>query len=91
MNKIMDLDKLVISFLDLEANKGLFRKDLARKLNILPSDIEVSFGTEYTGVVHQYIQVDINETLSKDDLDKIDFDYIDNNGNLIFEVGDVML
>lgn len=87
----MDLDNLVISFLDLEANKGVFRKDLAKKLKILPSDIDVWFESEYTGTMHQYIVVSINERLSKEDLDKLDFDFIDDDGKLVWEVGDIVL
>lgn len=88
---MIDLDKLVISFLDVEANKGVFRSELASKLKILPSDIDVSFASEYTGTMHQYVVVDINERLSKEDLEKLDFDFLDEDGNLVWEVGDIVL
>ena len=81
----------MVSFLDVEANKSLFRKELAKTLKILPSDIDVQFVSEYTGTVHQYIEVGINERLSKDDLMKLDFDFIDKDGYIVFEVGDIVL
>ena len=87
----MNLDNLVVSFLDLEANKGIFRRELAKELNILPSDIDMSFESEYTGTVHQYVVVKINERLSKEDLDKLDFDFINSCGELVWEVGDIVL
>lgn len=87
----MELDNLVISFLDVEANKGVFRRELANTLKILPSDIDVWFESEYTGTMHQYIVVKIRERLSKDDLDKLDFDFLDEGGNLVWEVGDIVL
>lgn len=87
----MNLDNLVVSFLDLEANKGIFRRELAKELNILPSDIDISFESEYTGTVHQYVVVKINERLSKEDLDKLDFDFINSCGELVWEVGDIVL
>lgn len=87
----MDLDNLVISFLDLEANKGAFRRELANELNILPSDINLSFKTQYTGTLHQYVVVDIKENLSKRDLEKLDFDFINEDGKLVWEVGDIVL
>ena len=87
----MDLDNLVISYLDLEANKSVVRKEIARELKILPSDIDLWFESEYTGTVHQYIVVEINERLTKEDLFKLDFDFIDEMGNLVFEVGETVL
>lgn len=87
----MDLDNLVISYLDLEANKSVVRKEIARELKILPSDIDLWFESEYTGTVHQYIVVEINERLTKEDLLKLDFDFIDEMGNLVFEVGETVL
>ena len=88
---MIELDNLVVSFLDVEANKSLFRKELAKTLKILPSDIDVQFVSEYTGTVHQYIKVGINERLSKYDLMKLDFDFIDKDGYIVFEVGDIVL
>ena len=88
----MDIDNLVISFLDLEANKGLFKRELSNKLGLLPSDIgDIWFESEYDGIMHQYIKVSIYYGLSKKELMKIDFDYIDKDGNLVFEVGDIIL
>ena len=87
----MDLDGLVVSYLDLEANKSVVRKEIARELKILPSDIDLWFESEYTGTVHQYIVVEINERLTKEDLLKLDFDFIDEVGNFVFEVGETVL
>ena len=90
MNEI--IDRLVISFADLDANKSEFRNHIARKLNILPSDvIDIWLETEYHGVVHQFLYVSLNERLSKNDLDKLDFDYIDSNGNLVYDLGEIRL
>ena len=90
MNEI--IEKLVISFSDLEANKGEFRSEIARRLKILPSDvIDIWLETEYHGVVHQFLYVSLNERLSKNDLDKLDFDYIDSNGNLVYDLGEIRL
>ena len=86
------IDRLVTSFLDLEASKNEFKRELASMIKTLPSDIlDISVDGYYDGVVHQYVRVNISEKLTKDDLKKIPFDYIDSNGDLIFEVGDVML
>jgi len=87
----MDLDRIVNSWLDFEASKNEFRREIANELKIPISDIEVSVDSEYTGVVHQYLIVDINERLTKDDLDRLDFDFIDNYGNLVWEIGDIVL
>lgn len=87
----MDLDRIVNSWLDFEASKNEFRREIANELKIPISDIEVSVDSEYTGVVHQYLVVDINERLTKDDLDRLDFDFIDNYGNLVWEIGDIVL
>ena len=87
-----NIDRLVTSFLDLEASKSEFKRELASMIKILPSDIlDVILESHYDGVVHQYIKVSISEKLTKDDLKKIPFDWIDTNGDIIFEVGDVML
>ena len=86
------IDRLVTSFLDLEASKNEFKRELASMIKTLPSDIlDISVDGYYDGVVHQYVRVNISEKLTKDDLKKIPFDYVDSNGDLIFEVGDVML
>ena len=87
----MDLDRIVNSWMDFEASKNEFRREIANELKIPISDIEVSVDSEYTGVVHQYLVVDINERLTKDDLDRLDFDFIDNYGNLVWEIGDIVL
>ena len=86
------ISELVTSFLDVEASKGAFRKELARILKLLPSDIvDVRLETEYTGIVHHYLFVSISERISKNDLMKIEFDYIDPSGCLIFDVGEYVI
>ena len=86
------IDNLVVSFLDLEANKILFKRELASLLNLLPSDITyVELESEFDGVVHQRLRVSVKEQLTLDDLKKIPFSFIDTNGDIIFEVGDVVL
>lgn len=90
MNEI--IDRLVISFADLDASKSEFRNYIARKLNILPSDVtDIWLETVYRGTIHQYLYVSLNERLTKQDLDKLDFDYIDITGDLVFDLGEVRL
>ena len=90
MNEI--IDRLVISFADLDANKSEFRNHIARKLNILPSDVvDIKLESVYRGTIHQYLYVSLNERLSKNDLSKLDFDYIDSNGNLVYDLGEIRL
>ena len=90
MNEI--IDRLVISFADLDASKSEFRNHIARKLNILPSDVtDIWLETVYRGTIHQYLYVSLNERLTKQDLDKLDFDYIDITGDLVFDLGEVRL
>lgn len=90
MNEI--IDRLVISFADLDASKSEFRNYIARKLNILPSDVtDIWLETVYRGTIHQYLYVSLNERLTKQDLDKLNFDYIDVNGDLVYDLGEVRL
>jgi hypothetical protein len=86
------LDNLFVAFLDMEANKGLFRKELAKLLGLSPHSIGEPFmETELTnGVVKQYILVGIDAKLSQEDIEKIPFDYIE-DGYYVFEVGDTVL
>lgn len=87
------IENLVISFIDVEANKGLFRKELAGILGIPPNRIGEPFFEYQTinGVLKQFIFVDIDISLSKEDLLKIPFTYFDGNGYLVFDAGDVIL
>ena len=90
--KMESISELVTSFLDIEANKGAFRNELARILKMLPSDIQdIWLETEYVGTVHHYLFVSISERIPKDDLMKIPFDYIDSSGCLIFDVGEFVI
>lgn len=86
------IDNLVVSFLDLEANKSAFRKELASILKILPSDIgDIWIETEFRGTLHQFLYVTVREDIPKDDLMNVDFDYISNLGQLIFDLGEIVL
>lgn len=86
------ISELVTSFLDIEANKGAFRSELARILKMLPSDIQdIWLETEYVGTVHHYLFVSISERIPKEDLVKIPFDYLDSSGCLIFDVGEFVI
>ena len=89
----MNKDNLIISLLDVEANKSIFCNDLAQKLDLAPHNIaDVWLESEYVnGSVKQYLYVSFNESIPKDKLMKLDFDYIHCCGALVFEVGDRIL
>ena len=82
----------MVAFLDLEIRKKDFKEELAKTMNILPSDIRnIELKSHYDGVVHQKLIVDIDEKLTLEDFINIGFDYIDENGNIVFEIGELML
>ena len=88
-----NLDRLIISLLDSEANKGCFRKELAEELNIPVTTIsDVKLKSDLVdGVLTQSIQVKFNNVeISKKKLMKLDFKSICNN-TIIFEVGDTII
>lgn len=88
-----NLDRLIISLLDSEANKGCFKKELADKLSIPVSTIgDVKLKSELIdGVLTQSIYVQFNNVeISKSKLMKLDFKSICNN-TIIFEVGDTII
>lgn len=86
------IDALVVSYLDLEIRKREFKEELASLMRILPSDIrDIWLESTYDGVVHQKLIVDVDEKLTFEDFKNVDFDYVDEKGNIVFEVGDLML
>lgn len=86
------LNNLLISLIDVEANKGLFKKEVANKLGLVPSDIyDVWLESEYTnGVVTQYICISFSGKVKKEKLDKFNYSFTDGY-NLYIEVGDTIL
>ena len=88
-----NFDRLIISLLDAEANKGCFKKELAELLSIPTSSIErIQLVSELVdGVLVQSIHVSFrNVEISKQKLMKLDFKSICNN-TIIFEVGDTII
>lgn len=86
----MDFSNLIVSYLDVEANKSVICKELSEKLNVPVSDISVYYESEYDGAVHQYIDVSVSGKIPKDTLMKLDFDYLE-DGFIRFKVGDIIL
>lgn len=86
------LESLIVSLLDVEANKGLFKKELATKLNLLPNEIsDVWLESEYTnGVVTQYLYISFNGRIKKETMDNFEYSFIDGY-NIVIEVGDRFL
>ena len=85
----MSLDQLVISLLDAEANIGLYKKELANELGLVPSDInDVWLESEYTnGVISQYLYISFDGRIPKEKLDDFNYAFIDGY-NIVIEVGD---
>lgn len=86
----MDFTNLIVSYLDVEANKSIIRKELSEKLDVPVGDISIFYESEYDGAVHQYIDVSIDAMIPKDKLMELDFDYL-SNGFIRFKVGDIIL
>lgn len=86
----MDFTNLIVSYLDVEANKSIIRKELSEKLDVPVGDISIFYESEYDGAVHQYIDVSVDTTIPKDKLMELDFDYL-SNGFIRFKVGDIIL
>ena len=88
-----ELERLVISLWDLDAIKGCFKKELARKLEIPIVTInEIWLESELVdGVVIQTVVVSfIDIEIPKDKLMKLPFKSIYEN-TIRFEVGDMIL
>lgn len=88
----MNIDSLVISLLDSEANKGLFKKEVAKELGLYPQDIfDVWLESEkVNGVVTQYLYISFRGKISKEKMDKFDYSFIDGFA-IVIEVGDSIL
>ena len=88
----MDFDKLIISLIDCEVNKGLYKKEIARKLGLTPTDIsDVWLESELNnGVVTQYLYISFSGRVKKEVMDKFDYSFIDGY-NIVIEVGDTIL
>jgi hypothetical protein len=85
-----EIENLLISYMDVEANKSICKKVIAKKLKILPSDIDIYHETHYTGTVHQYIVLEFTCDVPKADLAELDYDYV-NCGRYYIEVDEVFL
>ena len=85
-------DSLVISLLDSDAQKGIFKKELAKTLNIPVTHLgDMWIETEITnGVIQQYLYVQYNDKIDKDNLMEVDFESI-RNSCIVFEIGDTIL
>ena len=85
-------DSLIISLLDSDAQKGLFKKELAEKLDIpliCLGEIWIE-SVVNNGVVHQYLYVQFFDEIYKKNLMKLDFVFIEDNC-IVFEIGDTIL
>lgn len=85
-------DSLVISLLDSDAQKGIFKKDLAKKLDIpliCLGEIWIE-SVINNGVVHQFLYVQFSDKIHKENLMKLDFAFINDNC-IVFEIGDTIL
>lgn len=86
----MDFTNLIVSYLDVEANKSIIRRELSEKLDVPVADISIFYESEYDGAVHQYIDISVSAKISKDKLMTLDFDCLD-NGFIRFKAGDIIL
>ena len=88
----MSLEQLIISLIDVEANKGLYKKELANQLGLVPNDInDVWIESEYVnGLVSQYLYISFDGRIKKENMDKFDYAFIDGY-NIAIEVGDIIL
>ena len=89
----MNLDSIVISLLDSDAQKGVFKKELGKCLNLpLISISEVWLETELVdGMIIQELWVSfIDARIPKEKLMKLPFKYICDNC-IVFEVGDSII
>lgn len=90
--ELKTLDNLVTSFIDVEANTGLFKKELARVLDIPVQCIQDPFveSEKINGVVRQYLYVGLSDKVPMGKLLNLGFDYFD-SGFIVFEIGDTVL
>ena len=86
------MDNLITALIDVEANMGLFKKELARRIQVDMSDIDDPFlkSEMVNGVVKQYLYVGLSDKVSMGKLLNLGFEYFE-DGFLVFEVGDIVL
>lgn len=85
-------DSLIISLLDSDAQKGIFKKELSNKLDIPVThlgDVWIE-SVVNNGVVHQYLYVLYDGRIRKSNLIGLDFAFIENSC-IVFEIGDTIL
>ena len=72
------MDALIVSLIDSEVNKGLFKKEIAPKLGLDVTDIyDVWLESKLVnGVVMQYLNVSFNGRIKKEYLDELDYAFI---------------
>lgn len=90
--KLESLDSLIISLLDVEANMGVFKKELSEILDIPLVCIDDPFlKTEIVnGVVRQYLYVGLSDKIPIHKLMQVEFDCF-HNGFIVFDIGDTVL
>ena len=88
----MSLEQLIISLIDVEANKGLYKKELANQLGLVPSEInDIWIESEYVnGLISQYLYISFDGRIKKEVMDKFDYAFIDGY-SIAIEVGDIIL
>ena len=86
------MDNLITALIDVEANMALFKKELARRIQVDMSDIDDPFlkSEMVNGVVKQYLYVGLSDKVSMGKLLNLGFEYFE-DGFLVFEVGDIVL
>ena len=90
--QLESMDNLITALIDVEANMGLFKKELARRIQVDMSDIDDPFlkSEMVNGVVKQYLYVGLSDKVSMGKLLNLGFEYFE-DGFLVFEVGDIVL
>ena len=85
-------DGLVTSLVDLDAQMGIFKKELGRKLGLPLDCIGDPFlkSEMVNGVVRQYVYVELSDKVEMGKLLNIGLDYF-HDGYIVFEVGDIVL
>lgn len=92
MVELENLDSLITALIDLDAQMGLFKKELSRKLDIPLVCIGNPFleSEIINGVVKQYVYVPLSDKVAMGKLLSLGFDYF-HDGFIVFEIGDIVL
>lgn len=92
MVELENLDSLITALIDLDAQMGLFKKELSKKLGISSECIGNPFlkSEMVNGVVKQYVYVKLCDKVSMGKLLSLGFDYF-HDGFIVFEIGDIVL